>query len=239
MHLVASGLSKQFGRHFVFRDLAFELPPGTIAGLMGINGAGKTTLLQCVATILQPTAGQITLDGETLRPNRLDLRRQLLYLPDFPMLRPEMTLLDQVLFIAGAFDCNQAELEEKIPPLLEGFHLLDCFDRQLGELSRGQAYKGSLTALLAVDPPLWLLDEPFASGMDPTGLTFFRQQATLAARERQRTILFTTQIPEVIESFADRIGILCDGDLQGFDPLDRWRQQPGGLAAAVETAMTP
>jgi len=239
MHLVASGLSKQFGRHYVFRDLTFELSPGTIAGLMGINGAGKTTLLQCLANILQPTAGQITLDGERLLPNRLDLRRQLLYLPDFPTVRPDMTLLDQVLFIAGAFECEPAELEKKIPPLLEGFHLLDCFDRQLGELSRGQAYKGSLAALLAIDPPLWLLDEPFASGMDPTGLTFFRQQAMAAARERGRIVLFTTQIPEVMEAFADRIGILCDGDLDGFDPLERWRTEPGGFSAAVETAMAP
>ena len=82
----------------------------------------------------------------------------------------------------------------------------------MGFLSRGQLYKAALVALLAIDPELWLLDEPLASGMDPQGLAVLRTEVRKAAG-RGRTILFTTQILEAAERLADRACVLHKGSL--------------------------
>ena len=80
-------------------------------------------------------------------------------------------------------------------------------------LSRGQVYKAVLAAFLAADPEVWLVDEPFASGMDPRGLNCFKEYAREAAA-RGHTIIFTTQIVEVAERFAQRVCVLDRGQIK-------------------------
>jgi ABC-type multidrug transport system ATPase subunit len=83
----------------------------------------------------------------------------------------------------------------------------------LGSMSRGQLYKAGLAGLLVVDPELWILDEPLASGMDPMGIAFFKREAKAAA-QRGRTVVYTTQILEIAEKFSDRICVLDHGGLR-------------------------
>lgn len=85
--------------------------------------------------------------------------------------------------------------------------------------------------LLAIDPPIWLLDEPFASGMDPLGLTAFRRHAHQAA-ERGHTVIYTTQILEVAERFSDRVCVLHQGTVRAFGALDSLRE-PGEASDGI------
>ena len=100
----------------------------------------------------------------------------------------------------------------------------------MSSLSRGQQYKTALTAMIALDRELWLLDEPFASGMDPLGINAFKRHARHASK-RGKTIVYTTQILEIVESFSDQVLVLNAGELVAAGSLDEVR----GLATETKS----
>jgi ABC-type multidrug transport system ATPase subunit len=108
--------------------------------------------------------------------------------------------------------------------LLHEFDLLPLAMRMVGSLSRGQSYKAGLVSMLALDRELWLLDEPFASGMDPLGIDAFRRHARAAAA-RGHTIIYSTQLLDVAERFSDRVCLIHQGEIRAFDTLDRLRER--------------
>ena len=110
------------------------------------------------------------------------------------------------------YDLPILKLQDKIVDLLTQFDLIDIAERPLGQLSRGQKYKVAFAALAAIDPELWLLDEPFGAGVDPPGLAAMKRLISKAIGQG-RTAIYTTQILEVAEAFSDRVMVLHDGQL--------------------------
>ncbi len=218
MRIELRRLGKSYDGRRVLDRVSFEVGPGQIVGVLGENGAGKTTLLRCLAGLVAPAEGMILYDDETFRRDRLDLRRRLHFLPDFPFVFPEQTLSQQLGVVLRVYGADGSGVEERVVGLLRDFDLLALTAKPLGKFSRGQLYKAALVMLLAVDPELWLLDEPFASGMDPHGIIAFRRHARDAIN-RGRTVIFTTQILEVAERFADRVCILHRGELRAFETM--------------------
>jgi ABC-type multidrug transport system ATPase subunit len=227
MHIHLDSLSKNYGRLTVLDKVSLELKPGTILALLGPNGAGKTTLLRCLSGLVVPRSGNISYDGEQFRRDRLDLRKRFFFLPDFPLAFSDMTVLKHIAMCLQLYGVSDSADSQRIIHLLEAFDLLPLAEARLGTLSRGQIYKAALCGFLAVDPPLWILDEPFASGMDPSGILHFRQEARAAAT-RRRSIIYTTQILEIAEKFADLICILDRGRILYLDTPQHLREQGGG-----------
>jgi ABC-type multidrug transport system ATPase subunit len=131
------------------------------------------------------------------------------------------------------YEADAPGAEDRVLALLRAFDLLAQAEAPLKTLSRGQLYKAALVALLAVNPEVWLLDEPFASGMDPRGLASFKTEAAAAARAG-RTVLYSTQILEVAERFADRVCILHRGQVHAFESVEQLRQGPSGAEPVLE-----
>jgi ABC-type multidrug transport system ATPase subunit len=104
---------------------------------------------------------------------------------------------------------------------------LPLIDTPISKLSRGQAYKAALAALLAVDPDVLLLDEPFASGMDPNGITFLKHEVRAAAANN-RTIIYSTQILDIAENLADRVLIIDRGQVRYYSALDELQTVAAG-----------
>jgi ABC-type multidrug transport system ATPase subunit len=100
----------------------------------------------------------------------------------------------------------------------------------LNTLSRGQVYKAALVALIAANPEVWLLDEPFASGMDPHGINMLKKYAREAVTQG-RSIIYSTQILEIVEKFSDKVCILHQGEVRAFDSVTLLEKagQSGGL----------
>ena len=227
MRIRIASLSKRYGKIDVLDGVSLDIAPGTIVAVLGPNGAGKTTLLRCLAGIVVAEKGQIQYDGEIFRRDRLDLRRQLFFLPDFPLAFPDMTVVRHIAMCLRLYGAAEDSRSQRVVDLLEQFDLLPFAEARLGTLSRGQIYKAALCGFLAVDPPLWILDEPFASGMDPTGILQFREEARRAAG-RGRTVVYSTQILEIAEKFADLIGIVDHGRVLYLESPARLREQGGG-----------
>ena len=218
------GVLKSYDKTRALNRVSLELQPGQIISLLGPNGAGKTTLLRCLAGMIGPDAGEVMLDGETYQRDRLELRRRFMFLPDFPFLFWEQTPLRNPSIILRLFEADRPGVEERVAELMKEFDLLPLANRAVHTLSRGQAYKVALTALIAADPELWLLDEPFASGMDPHGINAFKAHARQAVA-RGRTVVYSTQLLDVAERFSDRVCVIHQGDVHAFDTLENLRHR--------------
>ena len=135
-----------------------------------------------------------------------------MFLPDFPMAFARMNVLQHIAMCVRLYERPEPDTE-RVAAILDHLGILVYAGMPLGSMSRGQLYKAGLAALLVVDPELWILDEPFASGMDPMGIAYFKQQAK-SATQQGRTVIYTTQILEIAEKFSDRICVLDHGGLR-------------------------
>lgn len=222
MLIEIENLTKKFGSRHALDDVTLTIDPGQVVAVLGPNGAGKTTLLRCLTGVSQANAGQILFDGEAFNRDRIDLRRRFHFVPDFPYVYQDSTVLQHIGMLLRAYEADENPVEEKVLELLEDFEVLTLVDSMLGRISRGQLYKVALVALMSVDPDVWVLDEPFASGMDPHGIASFRRRARAAA-QRGHTVIYSTQLLELAEAFSDRVCIIAEGRVHAFDEMSHLR----------------
>ena len=230
MKIELRAVSKSYGKARALDRASLEIGPGQIVAILGANGAGKTTLLRCLAGIAAPDGGAIVYDDEPYERDNLKLRRELFFLPDFPVVFYEMSILRHIGMALRVYEKDDPGVERRVLQLLKDFDLFTIAENPLNTLSRGQVYKAGLVAMAAVDPSIWMLDEPFASGMDPHGINMFRRLAREAASQG-RTIIYSTQILDVVEKFSDRVCILHKGEVRAFDSVKLLESsgQGGGL----------
>ena len=224
MNIEFRGVLKSYGSVRALDRVSLLIEPGQIVSLLGPNGAGKTTLIRCIAGIAAPDRGAVYLDDHEFRRDRLDLRRRMHLLPDFPFHFWEQSVVRNIAIVLRVFEADGNGAEERVLELLRDFDLLPLALRPVSSLSRGQAYKAGLVAMLAADREVWLLDEPFASGMDPHGIDAFKRHARAAA-SRGRTILYSTQLLDVAERFSDRVCVIHKGEIRAFDTLASLRER--------------
>ena len=93
------GLTKRYGHHVAVKDLSFTVNQGEILGFLGPNGAGKTTTMNIITGYLSPTAGKVTVGGHDILTEPMAVKRLIGYMPEFPPLYPEMTVLQYLVFI--------------------------------------------------------------------------------------------------------------------------------------------
>lgn len=206
-------LSKAYDNARALDDFSLAVPAGKIVAVIGLNGAGKTTLLRCLGGIVAPTRGAVFYDGIRFTRDQLDLRRRIFFLPDFPPLYSHFNVLEHVALLLRVYERDSTGAEDRILASLRELDLLAHAETPLGALSRGQLYKVAFAGLLAVQPELWLLDEPFASGLDPQGLAVVKQSARAAAAAGS-TVFYSTQILEIAEKFADLLVVVDHGQLR-------------------------
>lgn len=233
MRLRIEHLSKRYGKVHALENVSLTIEPGSIVSLVGPNGAGKTTLLRCLGAIVGPGSGDIYFDSERFKRGNMPLRRRMAFLPDFPVAFGHNTVLRHIGMVLRLYEADQPSIEPRVLELLRGFDLMPLIDTPMAQLSRGQAYKTALAALLAVDPELLLLDEPFASGMDPNGIAMIKREAREAAR-RGHTVIYSTQILDIAEKLSDYVCVIDRGEVRHYAPLSQLAAADTGHGGALE-----
>lgn len=233
MKIELRGVLKSYRAIRALDRVTLEVEPGQIVSFLGPNGAGKTTLIRCLAGIAAPDQGDIYFDDALFRRDRMDLRRRIHFLPDFPPQFWQQSILRNIAIVLRLFEADGPGAETRVLELLRDFDLLPLALRPISSLSRGQGYKAALVAMIAADREVWLLDEPFASGMDPHGIDSFKRHARLAA-SRGRTIIYSTQLLDVAERFSDRVCIIHQGEIRAFDTLEKLRDKAGDKDNVLE-----
>ncbi|MGH8093311.1 MAG: ABC transporter ATP-binding protein [Chthoniobacterales bacterium] len=164
--IVLAGLTKSYGNLVAVRDLSLEIEPGEIFGFLGANGAGKTTTMRMLCGLVHPTSGRATIDGGDVWRDRFAVRAKFGYVAQKFSLYPDLTVLENMRFFAGAYRVPRNELEKRVDRLLEQMDLKEKRDTPAGSLSGGMRQLLALSCALVHEPPLLFLDEP-TSGLDP------------------------------------------------------------------------
>lgn len=210
MQLRVEQLTKYYGNKCILNGMCAQFHAGEVVAIVGVNGVGKTTLLECLAQVRLPNSGRILIDDQVLQRQRIDLRRRLGYLPGVPepVFGTPLTYLCSTLAAYGRSLATDATLPEHVIELYERLEIQELVRLPWSSLSRGQQYKAMIVSLLAANPEVWLLDEPFSSGMDPLGIRQLRTFIREAVEQHQRIVVFSTQNLEVAARTADRVAIL-------------------------------
>src|ERR1044071_407365 len=164
--IVLANLRKIYGDLVAVRDLSLRINRGEIFGFLGANGAGKTTTMRMLCGLLRPSAGKATLDGMNVWRDRYRARRKFGYMAQKFSLYPDLTVLENMRFFAGAYGVSRHQLGPRIETLLRQMDLLAKRDNAAGSLSGGMRQLLALGCALVHEPPLLFLDEP-TSGLDP------------------------------------------------------------------------
>ena len=159
-------LTKTYGEKKAVDDLSLHIRAGEIYGFIGHNGAGKTTTLKAVAGILQFDAGEIIVNGKSIRTQPLDCKRDMAYIPDNPDLYEYMTGIKYLNFIADIFGVDAQTRQERIRKYADLFELTADLAQPIAAYSHGMKQKLAIISAWLHDPKLIIMDEPFV-GLDP------------------------------------------------------------------------
>ena len=207
----ARGLVKRYDRTLAVAGLDLDVPQGEIFGLEGPNGAGKATTLRMLATLLEPSAGDAFIAGESVRRNPNEVRRVLGFMPDVFGVYDDMKVWEYLDFFARCYGIPAARRRQMIGDLLELVDLADKRDSYVQGLSRGMQQRLCLAHTLVHDPLVLLLDEP-ASGLDPRARVELRELLR-ELRALGKTILISSHILPELEELCTSVAIVDRGQV--------------------------
>ena len=216
-------LNRSFGKKIAVKDLNLSIPNGSLFGLIGPNGAGKTTTIRMLAGLLEPTEGDILINGEAANRDWRNLSRQIGYMPDFFGVYEDMLVWEYLDFYARCYDVPENRRNQVISELLELVDLGEKREDYVETLSRGMRQRLCLAHALVHDPQILLLDEP-ASGLDPRARVEMRELLReLGAMGK--TIILSSHILHELAELCDSVGIIEKGALVASGSVDEIKTQ--------------
>ncbi|HLG42651.1 MAG TPA: ABC transporter ATP-binding protein [Planctomycetota bacterium] len=204
-------LSKAYGDHWALLGVSLQIEAGDMFGLIGPNGAGKTTLIRILATLLEPTSGTASIQGQSVRLRGQSVRRLIGYLPDTFGVYEDMRVSEYLDFFAASYNVPAEKRRQTIGAVLELTDLTGKRGALIGTLSRGMQQRLGLARVLVHDPQVLLLDEP-ASGLDPRARIEIRALLK-ELRKMGKTILISSHILADLADLCNKIGLIEKGRL--------------------------
>ncbi|MCX6629457.1 MAG: ABC transporter ATP-binding protein [Candidatus Solibacter sp.] len=220
--LEALNLTKTFIGIPAVDSVSFTIRPGEILGYLGPNGAGKSTTVKMLTGLLEPTSGRVLFHGQDISRDLKGFQRRLGYVPEEPHLYPHLSGREYLQLAGRLRGLPRRVLEPKMDELLRLIGLWEDRHASLAGYSKGMRQKILLLAALLHDPEVLILDEPF-SGLDVNAAMILRSLLdSLAAR--QKMILYSSHVLEVVEKVAHNVLILRRGRVVAHDSVVRLRE---------------
>lgn len=238
-------LTQHYGVRPVLKSVNLRIEPGELVAVIGPNGMGKTTLLSTMAGVHSPRTGFVAIDGLQRRSTpeaELEIGSKTVYLPAEPFLPRSMTPREFWIGVGKLYKVDDDRLFDHVERLISLFELERVVDSPIAGGSTGQQKKVALAASLITDVTNFLLDEPFAGGLDPAGILALRKVLQRLSAERRATIVMTSPVPELIEPLATRVIVLREGQVVGDGSVSQLKSRAGSdgtLADALETLFFP
>jgi osmoprotectant transport system ATP-binding protein len=209
-------------------ELSLDVGRGELVVLVGPSGCGKTTILRMINRLLEPTSGIIEVDGrDVMRQDPVKLRRGMGYVIQSIGLMPHRTVAENIGTVPALEGWERSRIETRVLELAQMLHLNEeLLERYPSELSGGQRQRVGVARALAVDPPVMLMDEPFAA-VDPVIRARLQDQFLQLQDRLQKTIVFVTHDVDEAIKMADRIAILnIGGVLEQYAPPEEILRAP-------------
>lgn len=221
------GVTQHYGVRPVLHDVDVRIEAGELTAIVGPNGMGKSTLLSVMAGVLSPQKGYVEIDGLRRRrteEEELQIRRHAVYLPDHPWLPVTRTGREFLLGVGRLYEVDPERLFDHIDRLLALFELSREGEWPIRSYSNGQRKKIAICSALVTDASTLLLDEPFAGGLDPSGILALKRVLSRIVKDDKRTVVMTAPVPELVEELGDKIVVLRAGTVVAHGTLDELRE---------------
>ena len=204
--LKVDNITKYYDDFCAVDNLSFEVKPGEIFGLLGVNGAGKTTTFRMIIGLLNPTSGNVTLNGKPIDYNVTD---KIGFLTEERSLLTKLTVKEQCEYYGILKGMTKEQINKRVDELLEKFNIQDYKNKKIKELSKGNQQKIQFITAILNKPKLLICDEPF-SGLDPFNVESFKKEIKQMAEEGSM-IIFSTHRMEHVELFCKKLVVLKNG----------------------------
>jgi ABC-2 type transport system ATP-binding protein len=215
-------LKKAFKKKFkapveALREVSFEIRDGEIFGLIGPNGAGKTTLTKIIATLVQPTSGQVSVKGFDSVSEDEDVRRHVgLAGAEERSFYWRLTAEQNLLFFARLHGLSTTRAEQRIDELFQMLDLKELAKRRFAELSTGNKQRMAVARAMLASPPVLLLDEPTRS-LDPIAAARMRAMIKSLTEQSGVTVFLTSHNLAEVEELCDRVAVIGRGKIRALD----------------------
>lgn len=211
----------------VIHDLSFSIDSGEMVGLIGLNGAGKSTTIKHILGLLVPQQGEVRVNGLRVSDDAEKYRASFAYVPEAPELYEELTIREHLRMTAMAYGLDETQFKRRSETLAGQFDMTEKLDSFPQTLSKGMRQKVMIMNAFLVEPPLYVIDEPFL-GLDPLGI---RSLLDLMV-ERKRNgaaFLISSHILSTLETYCDRYVVLNKGRIASKGTLGELRRSAGAL----------
>lgn len=211
------------------REVSFEVETGEIFGLIGRNGAGKTTLTKIVATLVQPTTGNVAVRGHDSVSEDEHVRREIgLATAEERSFYWRLTSEQNLMFFARLHGLSDRAAKQRIRDLFAKLELEEVARRRFGELSTGNKQRLAVARAMLTTPPVLLLDEPTRS-LDPLAAARMRELIqSLAQQDPPVTIFLTSHNLGEVETLCGRVAIISRGRIRAIDTPKNLRDLSSG-----------
>ena len=207
-------LVKRYSKNTAVDHLNFHVQKGQIYGFLGPNGAGKSTTMNMMTGYLDPTEGQILINGYDVAEEPMEARKCIGYLPEIPPLYPDMTVLEYLRFAAELKQVPKNERSMEIERVMDETRIKDMENRLIRHLSKGYKQRVGLAQALLGDPEVLILDEPMV-GLDPKQIIEIRE--LIRGLGKKHTVILSSHILSEISSICDHVLIISNGKLVASD----------------------
>ncbi len=204
-------VTKKYGNKKAVDDVSFTVEDGEIFGFIGHNGAGKTTLIKAIMGIHEFDEGEILINGKSIADEPVVCKHEMAYVPDDPALYEEMKAIDFINFICDMYEVSEKMRKKNITRYAKMFEIEENLGQEIKTFSHGMKQKVALTAALAHEPKVLVMDEPFV-GLDPKAI-FDMKEVMQEMIKDGKTIFFSTHILDVAEKLCSRVAIVKKGKL--------------------------
>lgn len=203
-------LVKRYGNHTAVDDLSFTVDKGQILGFLGPNGAGKSTTMNIITGYISASEGTATVNGIDVFEEPEEVKKMIGYLPEFPPLYPEFTVLEYLNFVADIKKVKRSERKQMVDDIIETTKIRDVKNRLIKHLSKGYKQRVGLAQAIMGYPDLIILDEPTV-GLDPKQIIEIRE--LIRELSKNHTVILSSHIMQEVSAVCDSILIIDKGKL--------------------------
>lgn len=227
-------ITKKYGNATAVDNISFDVKDGEVVGFLGPNGAGKSTTMNMITGFIEPTEGQIIVNGNDISKKPRQAKKQIGYMPESVPLYYELTVKEFVTYMAELKLVKRKERKAEVEKVIKETGLEEVQKKLIRNLSRGYKQRVSLAGALVGNPDVIILDEPTV-GLDPKQITEIRN--LIKNLGKKHTVILSTHILSEVSQICEKVVIINKGKIIAVDTpdnLEKKTREKNGISVIVE-----
>ena len=227
-------VTKKYGSTIAVDNISFDVKDGEVVGFLGPNGAGKSTTMNMITGFIEPTNGQIIINGNDISKRPRKAKREIGYMPENIPLYYELTAKEFITYMAELKMVKRNERKQEVEKVINEMGLNEVQNKLIRNLSRGYKQRVSMAGALVGNPDVIILDEPTV-GLDPKQITDIRN--LIKELGKKHTVILSSHILSEVSQICERVIIINKGKIIAIDTpenLEKSAREKNGILVTVE-----